>query len=109
MASQTESDRLNDILKWEQENLYSREQVTVLSGEDLALGAVFGKITRELPTTGAADGGNTGNGTCTGVAGGKDTQIGTYSLECTAAAEDAGTFKVTAPDGSALPDAEAGM
>ena len=108
MASQTESDRLNDILKWEQENLYAREQVTVLSGEDLALGAVIGKVTRAVPTTGTADGGNTGNGTCTGVTGGKGTQVGTYSLECTAASEDAGTFKVTAPDGGALPDAEVG-
>lgn len=108
MPSLTESNRLNDILKWEQENLYSREQVTVLSGENLALGAVIGKIARDVPTDGTADGGNTGNGTCTGVTGGKDTQIGTYTLECVAAAADAGTFKVTAPDGAALPDAEVG-
>ena len=107
MANMSEGNRLNDILKWEQENLYSREQVTVLSGEDLVLGAVIGKITRDVPTEGTA-GSNTGGGTCTGVTGGKDTRIGTYTLECVAQAENGGTFKVTAPDGTALPDAEVG-
>lgn len=108
MANTTESNRLNDILKWEQENLFSREGVTVASGENLTLGAVIGKITKSTPTEGTADGGNTGNGTCTGVTAGDDTQIGTYTLECTAAATDGGTFKVTAPNGEALPDAEVG-
>ena len=35
MASMTEGNYLNDLLKWEQENRYSREIVTVLSGENL--------------------------------------------------------------------------
>ena len=44
MSSTTESRRLNDILKWEPENLNAREKMTVLSGQDLAVGAVIGKI-----------------------------------------------------------------
>lgn len=108
MANQTESNRLNDLLKWEQVNYFSREGVVVLSGENLSLGAVIGKITHAVPTTGTADGGNTGNGTCTGVTGGDDVQVGTYTLECVAAAANGGTFKVTAPNGEALPDAEVG-
>lgn len=101
----TELNRLNDVLKWEHDSLFSREKITLLSGEDLPVGAVCGKITKVTPTTGTADGGNTGNGTCTSVTGGEDTQIGTYTLECITAATDAGTFKVTTPDGDALPDA----
>ncbi len=45
MAVQTEGNRLNDFLKWEQEKLYSREKVTIASGEDLALGEVVGIVT----------------------------------------------------------------
>lgn len=110
MASQTETNRLNDILKGEIEipHYFSREAVTVLSGENLTVGAVIGKITKSTPTDGTAAGGNTGNGTCTGVTGGEDTQIGTYTLECVAAEADGGTFKVTAPNGEALPDAQVG-
>jgi hypothetical protein len=106
MAVKTEANRLHDLLKWEQDNRYSREKVTVLSGENLTLGAVLGAVKSSTPTTGTADAGNTGNGTCTGVTAGAEVQIGTYTLECVAAATNAGTFKVVGPDGVALPDAE---
>lgn len=109
MPNQTESNRLNDLLKWEQDNKFSREGVVVLSGQNLSLGAVIGKVTHTVPTTGAADGGNTGDGTCTGVTSGDDVQVGTYTLECVVAAVNGGTFKVTAPNGEALPDAEVGV
>ncbi len=45
MAVQDESARLGDIVKWEEDNDYSRDTVTVLSGEDLTIGAVLGKVT----------------------------------------------------------------
>lgn len=105
MASKTEPNRLNDVLRWEQKNMYSREKVTVLSGEVLAILEVIGAAENSTPATGTADGGNTGNGTCTGVAAGTDTQIGDYVLECVSAVADAGVFEVTSPDGDALPDA----
>lgn len=110
MASQTEANRLCDILKGEVESppMFSREAVTVLSGQDLSVGAVVGKITKSTPTTGTA-GTNTGNGTCTAVTGGDDTQIGTYTITCVTEAVGAGTFKVVAPNGEALPDAEVGV
>ena len=75
MAVLTESNRLNDILKAEQESppLFSREKVTVEDGEDLALGAVVGKKKLTIPATGTAVGGNTGAGTCTDVTGGAKT------------------------------------
>ncbi len=41
----TEPDTLGDLLKYEAPNLYSRDTVTVLHGQDLALGAVVGVVT----------------------------------------------------------------
>lgn len=45
MAVLTEGNRLNDVLAWEQENLYSREKVTILADEVLAVGQVVGQVT----------------------------------------------------------------
>jgi hypothetical protein len=104
----TESNRLNDILKFEQENRFSREIVTVLSGQNLAVGAVLGKITAgTCPSTGTA-GTNTGAGTCTGVTAGKKVKVGTYTLTCVHVVAGGGLFSVKDPDGNALPDAVVG-
>jgi hypothetical protein len=108
MSSQNQGNTLQDILKWEEENRHSREIVTVLSGQNLSMGEVIGKVTKSIPTTGTPDGGNTGQGSVTGVSGGKDAKLGVYTLECVATASGGGTFKVTAPDGDALPDAVVG-
>ena len=35
---------LGDLLKYEEENLYSRDQVTVVNGQNLKLGAVIGRV-----------------------------------------------------------------
>ena len=40
----TEGMNLGDLLKYEAPNLYSRDQVTVASGQNLALGAVVGIV-----------------------------------------------------------------
>ena len=104
MAAYTEPNNLKDFLVWEEEREYSRDEVTILSGESLSIGEVVGKIKTSVPTTGAA-GSNTGNGTCTGVTGGSKTKVGTYTLVCIEAATDAGTFEVIDPDGNALPEA----
>lgn len=45
MAVQTEPNRLNDFLAWEQVHLYSRDKVTIASGENLSVGQVVGKVT----------------------------------------------------------------
>lgn len=81
MPSLTEINRLHDVLKWEQDNLYSREKVTVLSGENLANLAVVGKITSATPATGTA-GDNTGDGTMASVTAGDKVQLGTYTMTC---------------------------
>lgn len=111
MAVQTEGKRLYDGLLGEVESpsRFSREEVTILSGENVGVLSVLGKINKSIPTAGTADAGNTGTGTMTLVTGGDDTQLGTYTLTCTAAAANGGTFAVAAPNGEALPDAEVGV
>jgi len=61
-----------------------------------------------VPSTGTADGGNTGNGTCTGVEGRRDLKVGTCTLTCKTAVTNGGVFSVEDPDGNALPDATVG-
>jgi hypothetical protein len=107
MAVTTESNRLHDVLKYEMDDRLSREKVTFLSGENVSVGQVIGKVDRALGSE-SADSENTGDGTLSGIALGAKAQVGDYVLECVAASTDGGTFKVTAPDGDALPDAEVG-
>jgi hypothetical protein len=107
MSELSQANTLQDVLKWEEDNNYSREAVTVLTGQDLGLGAVLGKIKLgACPTTGTA-GSNTGNGTCTGVTAGAKAKLGTYVLKCIHVVANSGIFSVKDPDGFGLPDAVA--
>ncbi|MEJ5199680.1 MAG: head decoration protein [Anaerolineae bacterium] len=60
MPVQSESNYLGDWLKFEEDNLYSRDEVTVASGQNLATGTVIGIITASGKVTqinpGATDG-----------------------------------------------------
>jgi hypothetical protein len=76
------------------------EEVLVASGQTLVRGSVLGRVKVSVPTTGTADGGNTGDGTCTAVSGGADTKQGTYTVKCTRAETNGGEFSVTGPDGA---------
>lgn len=107
----TEPKAMTDVLKWEA-GTYSRELVTILSGAgNLAVGTVLGKITKGAVTSAAKSGGNTGNGTLTvdatnpKVAG---AVVGVYTVRCIAAATNAGTLRVTAPNGTVLGDVAVG-
>lgn len=78
-------------------------EATILSGSNLSAGTVLGKVSvGSVPTTGTADGGNTGDGTVTAVTGGVDTKVGVYSVECIEAATNSGTFKIVDPDGNEI-------
>ena len=75
----------------------------VLASGNLAIGAVLGKKTiGAVPTTGTADGGNTGNGTVTSVVGKASTKVGNYILTCVAAVTNGGTFEIKNPDGAII-------
>jgi hypothetical protein len=83
-TSFTEPNTLSDWLKWEQGNLYSRDQVTVLTD-----GAVAG----------AAVAGGTGNGTIGTLSAGTGCKPGVYVATCIEPATNAGKFEVVDPDG----------
>ena len=113
MSVLTESNRLGDWLKWEQENQYSRDIVTVLAGSGadrvLTSGMVLGRITKGA-ATGAAAAGNTGNGTITASPPvGQAAKPGVYRLVCIEPATNAGTFTVEDPDGILIGIATVGV
>lgn len=82
----------------------SHEPATVLSGQSLLTGEVCGKITKTLAAAPNPSVSGTGNGTMTNVRPNAYVQTGNYVVKCTAIATNGGTFSVTAPDGTALPD-----
>lgn len=62
-----EPNRLGDWLKYEEENLYSRDQVTVAAGQNLKTGTVVGKITASGKVTQLAPGATDGSENAAGV------------------------------------------
>lgn len=103
MPVQTESKRLGDWLKWEAENQYSRDIVTILAGSGadrvLTTGMVLGRVTKGA-AAGAAVAGNTGNGTITAApAVGQAAKPGVYRVVCIEPATNGGKFSVEDPDG----------
>jgi hypothetical protein len=67
MATKTESNYLGDWLKFEEDNLYSRDQVTVASGQNLKTGTVVGVITASGKVTQLAPSANDGSENAAGV------------------------------------------
>lgn len=92
----------------ESESSWCREQVTVLSGQNLKVGAVIGRVTTGIGRASVPTVSGTGNGTISAVTAGPDVEVGSYVIKCTAAATDGGAFSVTAPSGLALPNATVG-
>ena len=78
--------------------------VTVISGQNLSRGDLVQKTAMFTAATAVA-GSNTGDGAVSGEVANDTAMGGTYTLVCTAAATDSGTFAVYAPDGSRLADA----
>lgn len=103
-----EPNRLDDILRRELDPGFCREEVVVMQGQTLALGAVIGRRTTVCPETATPKAGNTGNGTVELVTPGPAVRLGTYTLVCSAAAENGGVFQVFDPDGMRLADASEG-
>ncbi len=112
MAVQTEGTYLGDWLKWEQENRYSRDRVTVLAGSGaervLTSGMVLGRITKGAATA-AAVAGNTGDGTIGAVTVGAAAKPGLYRLVCIEPAVNGGKFTVEDPDGILIGVATVGV
>jgi hypothetical protein len=67
MPVQSEPNYLGDWLKFEEDNLYSRDEVTVASGQSLATGTVIGIITASGKVTQLAPGASDGSENAAGV------------------------------------------
>lgn len=105
-----EGNYAGEFLVAETNNSISLDVGTLAAGQDLAAGTVIGIASdgtlkalarRALAGTASKVSGN-GNGTLGTVTLGADALVGDYILTCTAAAADAGTFSVVAPDGAVL-------
>ena len=111
MTATTMSARSAEFLLTEAPGSLSRQAVVVASGAGaLVPGSVLGRVTKRLaaapiPTV---SGTSPGNGTMTALTFGPDVQVGTYALACITTASHGGVFSVTAPDGTALPNATVG-
>lgn len=85
---------------------YSRDGITLISGQNLVAGTVLGQITAGTATSAVkASGANTGNGTLvvdatTPVLANAD--VGIYTVRCIIAGTNTGTFIVTSPTGRVI-------
>ncbi len=93
--------RLGDWLKWEEDNLFSRDEV-VLGAGNLLTGAIVGRKAPAVTVTAGA--GNTGNGVMGTVTLGPAALPGNYVLTCKTKQANAGVFTVADPRGLPLPD-----
>lgn len=96
----TMNNTIGQFLKYEADQRYSRENVTVVSGQNLAAGSVVGKVTVGTTATAAATAGNTGTGAMGEVTVSAGAMAGDYRLAITTVASNAGTFVVTNPHGA---------
>jgi hypothetical protein len=67
MPVQSESNYLGDWLNFEEDNLYSRDEVTVAGGQNLPTGTVIGVITASGKVTQFTPGASDGSETAAGV------------------------------------------
>jgi len=80
---------------------YSREAITVLSGENLVAGAVVGAVNTGTAAA-VADAGNTGNGSMSAITVTGSAQAGDYRLTFLDPTVDAGVFVIEDPAGNSI-------
>lgn len=86
---------------------HNNEAVTVLSGQNLAAGAVLGRITKAQAAAPIPAIVGTGTGLMSALTFGPFVQTGSYVITLTATSSTA-AFTVTAPDGTSLPTGNVG-
>lgn len=82
----------------------SRENITVLSGQNLLAGAVVGRVALGVGRASVPIVVGTGNGTMSLVSAGPDIEEGNYVVQLKTVVTNGGVFSVTAPSGKALSD-----
>jgi hypothetical protein len=83
------------------------KKVTVLSGQNLVRGTVIGLVT--VGALSETHAGNTGTGAMSGLAAGKKTVPGAYTVRCDKVVANAGDFTIIAPNGNVVGIAHVGV
>lgn len=107
MTTYTMGARAGEHVAAEFDANYNRDAVTVLSGQDLAAGAVLGRITKALAAGPIPTISGTGTGAMTALTFGPDVQVGVYTITLLATSATA-AYSVVAPDGTILPNGAVG-
>jgi hypothetical protein len=102
MAALTETSHAGEFLL-SSSGMISRDAVTVASGQNLAAGAVLGRLNRRQAASPIPTIVGTGTGLMSNLRFGPDVQVGSYVITLLATSATA-AFSVTAPDGTALPN-----
>ena len=95
-----ESNHAGEFLLGDYDPKIHGEQVTILSGQVLKAGHVLGKVEHAVTApVGAADAGNTGDGTIGTLTVGTGVKLGVYKAVIIEPGTNLGTFQVEDPDG----------
>jgi hypothetical protein len=102
----TETTHAGEFILSEAPGSRSRDNVVVLSGQDLEAGAVVGRVSLGIGgIVSVLSGTAPGDGTMTLISAGPEVEVGAYLVQCITVAANNGTFTVTTPSGRRLPNA----
>lgn len=107
MTTLTMGNRDGEHLVWDSSPQMTREIATILSGQNLAPGAVLGQITKAIAASPIPTISGTGTGLMSALSFGAAAQTGSYVVTLLATSATA-AFSVVAPDGSILPNGAVG-
>lgn len=99
----TEGQHAGEFLLGERPDGGARENITVLSGQNLEAGDVVGRVSLGIGRVSIPTVVGTGTGTVSAVFAGPEVEVGNYVMTCTAAVAHGGVFSLTTPGGKALP------
>ena len=109
MTIKTEGLHTGEFIQSEASGERSRDTITIATGENLNVGDVIAQTMTGGTITAAADAGNTGDGTVTGLSVGSGAEEGAYRLACIEPAVDGGTFQLEDPAGAIIGTATVGV
>jgi hypothetical protein len=104
-ATKTEGQHAGEFILSEANWNRSRDNVTVLSGQNLKAGAVVGRTSIGVGRANIPAVVGTGNGTMSALFPGPEVEKGNYVVKCITAVANGGVFSVTTPSGKLLPNA----
>ena len=102
MTEYAEGNYLSDVILNEEDIRFSRDRVTVITGQNLTIGMVVGKLHTGVVSetyAGTGDGVMTLDVTTPALAG---VQVGNYKVVCIEAVVDGGVFEILDPQGNSL-------